>query len=116
MGVKDECGRFQSVGALPCAWIEQTGVPRRTFLSTTAEGERDTDLREKDKEVEEKQEENAEEEETKRAEEEKGEAPMARTEEEEEETMADAIVKTSKQQQQSKHRRGPEENATDWQV
>jgi hypothetical protein len=30
--------------------------------------------------------------------------------------MADAIVKTSKQQQQSKHRRGPEENATDWQV
>jgi predicted phage-related endonuclease len=62
-------------------------VPRRTFLSTTAEGERDTDLREKDKEVEE----DAEEEETKRAEE----APMARTEEEEEETMADAIAKTS---------------------
>lgn len=62
-------------------------MPRRTFLSTTAEGERDTDLREKDKEVEE----DAEEEETKRAEE----APMARTEEEEEETMADAIAKTS---------------------
>jgi hypothetical protein len=71
-------------------------VPRRTFLRTTAEGERDTDLREKDKEVEEKeQEEDAEEEETKRTEEEKGEAPIARTDEEEEETMADAIAKTS---------------------
>jgi len=86
-------------GSLPCAWVEQTGVPRRTFLSTTAEVERDTDLREKDKEVEEKEEEeeeekDAEEEETKRAEEEKGEAPMARTEEEEE-TMADPIAKTS---------------------
>lgn len=64
-------------------------MPRRTFLSTTAEGKRDTDLREKDKEVEEEE----EEEETKSAEEDKGEAPMARTEEEE--TMADAIAKTS---------------------
>ncbi len=72
-------------------------MPRRTFLSTTAEGERDTDLREKDKEVEEKEEEeeDAEEEETKRTEEEKGEGPIARTDEEEEETMADAIAKTS---------------------
>jgi hypothetical protein len=96
--VNDVSPIWNVIGAVACAWVEQTGVPRRTFLSTTAEVERDTDLREKDKEVEEKEEEeeeeDAEEEETKRAEEEKGEAPMARTEEEEE-TMADPIAKTS---------------------
>jgi hypothetical protein len=92
-------------------------VPRRTFLSTTAEVERDTDLREKDKEVEEKEEEeeeDAEEEEIKRAEVEKGEAPMARTEEEEE-TIADAIAKTSPTTtKQTPKRARREMQPTDW--